>query len=235
MAAIVDLTTLLPFAHINLWLAGDDFGAMGMDGDEVIVAVENRHWVGRVELPPLTTAQALAARAAGDRMRGRRNHIRVPIRNVGVVTMADGLAAWQAGMGLTAAILSAGELTHSDGAVHSDGAGYALPTSEPPTVAADAAQGESRVQMDSDTGRNLAVGAFFSIGDFLYRVAENADGLISFNPPLRRDVLAGEAVEVDRPTVLVRLARADGWRVVQEHGRHARATAVDVVEVIRHA
>lgn len=234
--AIIDLTTLLPVAHQNFWLTGDDLAIDGMDGNEVIVGVENRKWVGRIELPALNTADALLARAAGDRIRGRLNQIRLRLSNQGTPNTSAGARPYYKDAARVPEGIAMGFGTFRDGTGYSDGTGYEgdLPdTSQPVTVGA-AAVGASTLTVSGDMGLMLQVGAFFSRNDFLYRVASNADGVLTFNPPLRQAIADGVTVIVNNPTILVRLADKDGWRVLQDYCRNGRPMAVDVVEVISH-
>lgn len=234
MAAIIDLAGFLPFAHQNFWIAGDDLAVGGKDGRETIVGAENRFWTGTIEMPSLTMTQAYRARSVGDRLRGRQNWLRVTLGNAGTPNMAAGLTAYYHSLGITDADIARGYTLFDDGYIFDDSHGFALPGSDAPTVAADVAAGASVVVMLEDMGRALVPGAFFSINDHLYRVAENEDGIVTFNPPLRRAVAAGDAVEVLQPTALFRLAKPDGWRVVQDYCFNARPTVIEVVEVIDH-
>jgi len=121
-------------------------------------------------------------------------------------------------------------LQYSDGTNFSDGTGFALPGYDEPTVSANGSAGASAIQLDGYIGRNLSVGSFFSINDFLYRVEANVDGAVTFNPPLREAVTVGQAVDVSVPKIRVRLRDNDGWRVFQNYGFYSSAMTFSVVE-----
>lgn len=194
MAAIFDLT--LRVAHQNLWLVADDSGIRGMDGVEFVQSVESRYWAGRLDLPALSQADAMAARALSDQLRGRANLLRVTLC--------------------------------------SDGAGWAVPPRVPPVAAAAAAVGASALVLTGAVAALLLPGAWFSVADHAYRIATNIGGAITFNPPLRSAVALGATVEVVNPTLLVRLEKSDGFRVLQDYCRNSRAASLDVVEVVLH-
>jgi hypothetical protein len=233
--AIIEISAYLTVQNQNFWLQGDDLVVSGLDGDSTVVGVENRMWVGKIDLTPMSQQQAMRARAFSDQLRGRLNLLRVAIVNTGTPSLASGPNAFLLESGYTAAEVAAGETYYDDDLGYTDGTGFALPAAVEPVVAADVAAGASVLQMSGLMGEKLAIGAFFSIADHLYRVAENLLGRITFNPPLRVAAAANARVEVTRPTVLVRLSKADGFRVVQEYCRHARAVSLDVMEAVRHA
>jgi hypothetical protein len=86
------------------------------------------------------------------------------------------------------------------------------------------------MRVDGYLGRQLAIGAVFSLGEFLYRVAANDDGRIRFNPPLRQAASAGDQVEVSSPTILCRLADAQQMRLDVEFCLYGSPLTFDVVE-----
>lgn len=232
--AVIDATALITAAHQNFWLEGGDLVATGLDGLQVVVGVENRRWVGVVDLPPQPQASAMRLRALSDQMRGRLNPLRLTVANMGTPHLRDGVTAFYLSLGYTSAEVLAGKTLHSDGTGFSDGTGYAIPSATEPVVTVAAGIGATVLELSGLMAEHLAIGAFFSIRDHLYRVADNADGRITFNPPLRRAVVAGDAVAVSRPTVQLRPAKADGLRIWQDYCRHSRPASLDVVEVVDH-
>ena len=68
--------------------------------------------------------------------------------------------------------------------------------------------------------------------DRVYRVASVEDGRVYINPPLREAVAAGTEVELERPTVRMRLTD-DGAGVTRMPTRLMGAFALDLVEDLR--
>ncbi|MFW2541536.1 hypothetical protein ACN2XU_02760 [Primorskyibacter sp. 2E107] len=231
MVRIIDLPPVVPLRHAPFWLETDtsSYGP-GADGKETIVYTEDRRWVSEIEVPPLNPAVARLASVIGDRLRGRANLLRLTLPNFGTAVFEGDEAAFLASVGIAADDIARGSLLFSDGASFDDGAGFALPDHDEPVAVADVAAGASEIQLDGYLGRSLAVGAFFSINDFLHRVEANTDGLVTFNPPLREAVPEGAEVEVSNPTVLVRLRDDAGWRVFQQYGRFSENLRVMVTE-----
>lgn len=232
---VIDLGNLLPIAHQNFYLEGDDLAVRGMDGNTSVVGIENRMWKGRIDLPELTRPQAMQARALGDRIRGRMNPFRIEVGNPGTPSLSEGPDAFYLASGYTAAEVAAGEGYYDDGLGYTDGTGFAFPAAVEPVVAVAVLAGATVLQATGLMGERLAVGAFFSIGDHLYRVAENVAGRITFNPPLRVAAAANDRIEVTRPTILVRLSDSNGWRVFQQYCHDATPTTINVEEVVTYA
>jgi hypothetical protein len=231
MVKVIDLPQDVPIRHAPFWLEGDTttYGA-GLDGVEQVMFTENRRWVSEIEVPPLSASAARIANVVGDQLRGRSNLLRIPLVNFGTAAFEGDEAAFYDSIGVPADDIARGYSLFSDGASFDDGSGFALPEHDEPTVVADVAAGASEIQMAGYLGRNIAVGAFFSINDFLYRVESNTDGAVTFNPPLRQDVTEGAQVEVSNPTILVRLRDDMGWKVVQQYGRYSKKMRVMVTE-----
>lgn len=231
MVRIIDLPPEVPIRHAPFWLEGDtvSYGA-GLDGREQVCFTENRRWISEIELPPLKASAARIANVIGDQLRGRSNLLRIPLVNFGTAVFEGDAVEFYGSVGVPADAIAQGHILFSDGASFDDGAGFALPDHDEPTVLADVAAGASTIQMDGYLGRNIAVGAFFSINDFLYRVEASTDGAVTFSPPLRQGLAAGAQVEVSNPTILVRLKDDMGWRVFQQYGRFSQNMRVMVTE-----
>lgn len=157
----------------------------GWSGQEQILSALGERWTYRIDVPIHDAPSARSLRTILARLRGRYNYLRIAIHDA-YGTSRAAVGAWSA----------LDVVPHSDGAFFGDGSGYAL--SEPATsVLADAAEGERRLVVDAgalgDDG--LVAGVFFSVDDWLYMVTgvdpSGADAIISFEPALRDDVIAG--------------------------------------------
>lgn len=106
-------------------------------------------------------------------------------------------------------------LTHSDGTTFSDGSSYYQPTI---AILADADADLRAVSLDIEIlyAGDLVGGESFSIlhgtmGWRLYEIrtvvySDDTHATITFRPPLRQEVVAGDALEFDRPRCTMRLA-----------------------------
>jgi len=215
----------------NFHLQSDQPGLVGLDGREQVVFTENRRWTTELRVTPKAGQAIGNLLATGDELRGRVNVLRVEVCNSLTLTGAGGLAAIYAAAGISADDVTAGFIPFSDGSTFSDGAGFALPDASDPVVTFDAPGGASTVWLDGYLGRQISRGAVFSHDDYLYRVSTNSDGVVTFNPPLRAALSAGDMVKVNRPTVLLRLAKADGWSPFVDVGRISAPMTVKLVEV----
>lgn len=232
MAIVVDIEPgLLRPVHENFWLGLDEVSSgPGLDGREQVVFNENRRWIGRLDFLRIQKEKMGHVLVIGDRLRGRANILRITLCNHRTARYLGDQAAFYESVGVPADDIARGRILFDDGASFDDGAGFALPDHDEPTVVADVAAGVSTIQMDGYLGRNIAVGAFFSINDFLYRVEANTDGTITFNPPLRQAAPAGAQVNVTYPKVQVRLRDKAEWRPFCEYFRNGQPMTVNVVE-----
>jgi hypothetical protein len=230
----IDFPSALTIAHAPFWLdAVSASQGAGLDGREQIVISETSTWVAEMHLPELTLEQSMVANAFGDRLGGRARAFRVPVPNFGTPVSSGNYGDFLDALGVSEAEQAAGAIAFSDGAFFSDGSGFALPADEEPKVVASVAVGAKQVSLSGYLGELLQVGAVFSCpSDYLYRVWENEGGLVSFSPPLRASLDAGDAVQVSRPMVRVRLANDRGWRLFQRYARTGRPMKVEIVEAL---
>lgn len=227
---VVEFPASVPIAHARFWLQSDTAGERGLDGRESVVFSENRYWVGKVTLPHLAQAQAMQLLACCDDLRGRAGVLRLPVANCGTPVEAGTDAEFWASLGISDADVGAGSLPYSDGARFSDGAGHALPNQGGVVAQFGAESGASVLRVQGFVGRNLAIGAGFSIDDFYYRAAGNSDGRIRFNPPLRGPVAAGAVIEVTAPHIRVRLSDPQQMRIDVEYGQYGKPLTFGVEE-----
>lgn len=231
VTVIVDFPADIPIRHSRFWIASTTGGTpRGLDGRSQVVTTENRYWIGEITLPPLTQAQAMRAQAVADDLRGRARILRLELPNLGTPVFNGNVRAFLRDQGVDD---DASDIPFSDGTAFDDGAGFALPDWMEPEVIEGGAAGADKLRVDGFIGRNLAVGAFFSVQDYLYRVAANTDGRLRFNPVLREAVAVGTRLRVSRPRVLVQLADDEQFRLAVDYQRWSREAVFNVVEADR--
>lgn len=201
-----------------------------LDGRQQYVNVENRTW--EAEYGVIGAWDALMGQwlAFLDEVGGPRRSFLVPVRNDLTLTYDGDLAAFQALAGATPTQISDGFVRFSDGTTFSDGTGFALPSPADPTVQADALAGDARITLGGFFGTNLAVGAYFAIDNFLYRVQSNTAGDVAFNPPLRADAPAGTTAVVSAPYARVRFPDDAAWQQAIEIRRYYGPYRMTLVE-----
>lgn len=234
MTEIIDIPQSLigSWKSQNVWIDSPSTSAgSGQDGRSQIVFSEQRRWSGEITFVTLVGQKIMAARAIGSRLRGRVNILRLPVCNAGTPRFLGDVEAYYRSLGVSAEDIAAGSLTFSDSARFSDGSCFALPDYAEPTVVSAALVGASEIRLSGYLGRNMTIGARFSIDDFLYEVAEKNGDQIKFNPPLRQAASAGAAVQVSRPFIKVRLATDADWRLFVDYGKLGKPMTVNVVEV----
>lgn len=201
-----------------------------LNGREQILAGENAVWIARWNLTRIKGAARLRLLAMADDMRGRFGSIRLSVCNRGTLTASDGVAALWASLNISQAEISDGFTRYSDDTTFTDGTGFALPQGGEPKVSATTPAGATRLTLTGAIGLQLSVGSFFSHDDFLYRVAENDNGQIRFNPPLRQAISAGAEVQVSNPTFRGRLTDDDGFALFEEYYRRLQPVELVLVE-----
>ncbi|NVK57328.1 MAG: hypothetical protein HWE26_17125 [Alteromonadaceae bacterium] len=220
-----------PVEHWRLRTSTTSPGA-GLDGRQQWIFRENRVWRGRYHVIYAwgTSATQGAYLAFLDEVRGAANTFSLPVPNGLTPSAAMGQAAFLRSLGVSEAEISAGYLSYGDGTQFSDGTGFALPEAVNPAAAADAPVGARIIQLSGTLGEVLAVGAVFSINDFLYRVAANDSGTVTFNPPLRTALTAGDAVEVNAPKIRVRFVDDAAAEAAHEFASYGAPFFLDVIE-----
>lgn len=228
---VLDLPREIKLTDQNLWLDGGSASAgAGLDGREQILFTENRRWVGQLDFAHLQGKSALLGRSIGSRLRGRAHVLRVSVCNAFTARFLGNAVAFYRSIGVDEGDIAFGSTRFSDGVSFGDGSGFSLPSTEEPRIVYDASVGATSLTFEGFIGRNIEIGARFSINDYLYEIASNDDGVVTFNPPLRESVNEGQVVQVSTPTILVRLRDDDGWRPFMRNGRYTLPFQVDVVE-----
>lgn len=190
------------------------------DGRQQFISVENRTW--EAEYGVIGAWDHLMGQwiAFLDQVGGPKTSFLVPVSNALTITYGGDQTAFWSGLGFTAQEISDGFQKWSDDTTFSDGTGWALPDYGDPTVYYSAPAGATILYLNGFLGRNLAVGAYFAINNFLYRVESNDDGRVKFNPPLREAVAAGDTVVVNAPNARVRFPDDDAYRAAIEIRRY---------------
>ncbi len=220
MPDIVDFPGGLPFGDRTdpQLVFNTRSGGVSINGFEQIISPLSQRWEWSVSIPIHKAHKARGLRAFLAQMRGRFNYARI--------RMCDPYRINRREMGAVPGFVKGQSVPHSDGAYFSDGAGYemahgttALPS--PPTA------GQTTLAVDS--GFRILPGTFFSINYWLYVVTEvDDDGLIHFEPPLRRS--GGEEIDWDA-TVLWQLASDRTGTTSLRQGRFGSVT-LELVEPI---
>lgn len=231
MLGIVELDTSITRAHQNFWIESSSRVSRGLNGRSQVVFAESRYWAGQLDLLPISLPEQMRLEALADDMRGRAGVIRVRFCNSGTPRFLGDLSRFYESVGTSTVEIAEGYARYDDCTAFDDGTGFALPEVDDPIAVSSGETGASRIRVDGYIGRNLAVGAVFSHNDFLYRVADNLDGSLRFNPPLRQTISLGEVISVNTPSILVRLSEDDGARPFREIGRRGRPTTIRVEEV----
>lgn len=124
-------------------------------------------------------------------------------------------------------------LPFDDGMCFSDGTGFLVPPFvQGETVAASPA-GSNTLELNG-AADFLRRGNYFSTADnYLHVLTKSPDNrTIEFNPPLRRAVSSGEAIETQNPTIKVRLMTDTTGTATQNYGRYTNEISLDVEEVL---
>ena len=204
-----------------------------LDGRQQFVNVENRTWEATYTVIGAWDDLTGEWLAFLDQVSGPRTSFLVPVANAWTLTYDGDLAAFQALAGATPTQISDGFVRFSDGTTFSDGTGFALPLPADPTVQADAMAGDARITLGGFFGTNLAVGAYFAIDNFLYRVQSNNAGDVVFNPPLRADAPGGTTAVVSAPYARVRFPDDDAYSAalnIEQYFAPYRMTLVEAFD-----
>lgn len=143
----------------------------------------------------------LAHRAISNLLEGRLNPILVPLCRAYQPVPADSDELYE-------------DVPHSDDALFDDDTGY-VGTVIDVVAAAPAAVRAVSMTVTVNYAGDIEPGQHFSLGERLYRVRSfDADtGAMTFRPPLREAVAAGDPLNFDDPVCLMRLASDDAMNL----------------------
>ncbi|WP_107495648.1 hypothetical protein [Thalassobius sp. I31.1] len=219
---------------VDWFLLGDSHsGGVGLDGEEQIVGVENRRWVAKITLNEIWGPDIPKFRAFIDQLRGRVNAFRVPVCNLYAYRFNGSDAEFWASLGYPQSVIDQGWEPFDDGTVFDDGTGFELPVYEPAALVAAAPEGASTAVTGNIAGRKMPVGTYFSVDGFLYRIESNQDGVLKFNPPLRKALVSGQVLETDRPEIIVRMKDDQSGRGAADYERFLKGISFEVSEVFQ--
>lgn len=103
------------------------------------------------------------------------------------------------------------QVPHGDDALFDDDTGYVGEVIDV-VAAADVALRATAMAVTVNYAGDIQPGQHFSLGERLYRIRtyDQETGAMTFRPPLREAVLAGDRLEFDDPVCRMRLASDDG-------------------------
>lgn len=195
--------SVLPCQNINIDLAPRSLaGPSSVSGKSQVVSSDAGIW--KIQLGSVLVRNrnaVLAHRALAALLEGRLNPILIPL-----------CRAWQPVPDGAVAAGLYGAVPHSDDAFFSDDSGY-VGTVIDVVAAANAAVRATSMTVTVNYAGDIQPGQHFSVGDGrLYRVRtfNSATGAMTFRPPLREAVSAGDRLEFDDPVVRVRLQEDNG-------------------------
>jgi hypothetical protein len=217
--ALIALPDALRLNEIDPWrLQTQTAGpGMGLNSVRQFIARENRVWAGRYQVRGAWDSAHGAFYAFLDQLRGPLNSFVVPVTN---------FAALRGPVGGFVFLTDGGDFVMTDG-----GAEFVVLDDDPdPVVATSAVVGAMQIALSGIDGLFLVPGAFFSHGDWLYRVAANVDGLATFNPPLRAPIASGQRLNVLAPTIRVRMASDEAAAQAHQPSRRRGPFTFSVTE-----
>lgn len=219
--ALITLPGGMRFAQRTHWRlqTRTPSSGMGLDGRQQFLTREARSWSCSYQVEGGWDASADGAwggwLAFLDDLRGPLNSFLLPVPNARTPYAAPGevvfVTDWNGGF------------------LYENGSGFVVGEGDP-VAAADAPAGATILQLTGMSGDFLRRDAMFSISGWLHRVAENTDGTVRFNPPLRAPVTAGTTVKVGAPRVRVRLPSDEAAESAHAFSQLRGLYTLDVVE-----
>lgn len=173
-------------SDLHLDLRGKS-GQEGVTGNTQVIYGDQPRFVGTLATVTFDKTKSRAWRAVIGQGRGRINVFRIRLNDPLKPTVSQ----------IGADALPADGVTHSDDATFSDGTGYSQSISAP--IQTTAAAGGASVTIDGAyVGNALAGGEIVSINDWVHEVVQisgtGASTVLSLEPPLRQQVVAGDEV-----------------------------------------
>lgn len=220
---IIDLTCIFgPLVsdwHINVRgrSAGD-----GVTGAGQVIMGNQPRWEASLNLAGFTRDQVLTWRAIKASMRGRVNIVRVCVCDMYRPTFRQN--------GITPP--PSNGIPHSDNALHSDNAGYSQEFTVRMTETILAGATEMTVDA-SNAADAMTAGQFFAHNDWLYQITGIYDAgggmtRYTFEPPLRRDIPAGDEIYSQATALMAFTEDLDG-RLPLDLGKRGVAS-INLVE-----
>lgn len=210
---VIDWPASLFKATTEDWhLSGQTMTSVGIYGPGTTVHFENRIWMVEVPLTRLLDDELREVRSILDEARGQFGVIRVPV--LAPLGLATGAIGFDSGVRFD------GDVLFSD-----------VPTDRV-TVADDTPAGATVLRLRGLLATRLRPATMFTLPDGKhYRIARNVEGVATINPPLRKAVLKGARVEIEKPTALMRLTQDDAslTRVPKGHSSPSSFTMIEAL------
>lgn len=211
----------------------------GINAFKQVRRIPNNYWRGPINLVTLRKADMVSYRGWLASLNGSAEPFVICLCDPSTIK-GDGLTQeeWFEALGLDISKLCGPingvyGLPYEDGTCHADGTGFAIPGYSAAGAATGAVKGANTLTISGAAGL-LRRGSYFSTSDhYLHIVTKDPVGNeVTFNPPLRRDIPAGEAIETEHPRVMVRLSSDESGRAVQNYGRWTDEVTLQVEEVL---
>lgn len=191
----------------------------GLDGRQQYIHRENRSWRCRyMVLDALQRGASMGDYLAFiDQLCGPANTFLVPIPSFNAFIPEVGKTLLMFDAGNQAFVDATNNAIVLDGDVN-------------PVVSVTAPAGASIINLSGVDGALVNVGAHFSYLGYAYRVSKNEGGVVSFNPPLRKQIPADAVVNVASPSLRVRLAGDEAAAAAYQFAGLLHPYYLDVVE-----
>jgi hypothetical protein len=216
--ALIAVPAAVRFQEIDPWRLSTRSGGpgLGLNSVEQFIVRENRVWVGRYQVRGAWDAAHGAFYAFLDQLRGPVNSFVLPVTNFAALVAPSGERAF---------------LTDDGDFVLSDGLSFVVLDDNPdPILTTAAVVGAMQITLAGVDGLFLVPGAFFSHDHWLYRVATNDAGVVTFNPPLRAPIASGQRLSVLAPTIRVRMQNDDAAAQAHQPSRRRGPFTLAVTE-----
>lgn len=192
-------------------------GGVGLDGVEQILSPLSERWRYQAVIPIHREAQARAIRSVKSRLKGRLNFL--------LVRLCDQYRLTKRDLGDLSDNVT--PIPFSDGALFSDGSGFAPTTANALVTVGAGENSETLTIRASDMGGAIVSGVFFSVNYWLHQiddwVVDGSNYVLTISPPLRQLVTAGTLINLDAES-LWQLADDDQGRLDLQIGRFGAVT-----------
>lgn len=196
--------TIIEFDAAFFWMTAFEWqidvrgkaGSQGITGTGQVVYGAQPRWVAPLDFDTFDRSRILPWRSILAQVRGRVHALRVHVQDPLRPSFRDIGYSTQ-----DAQLVNQGLVPFDDDELFDDGTGFTQEVAT--TVTATAAVGATSLTFDIDAlGDTFDGGHMFSINDWLYQAVSVEDGTVTFEPPLRRAVIAGDEINLN-PTALM--------------------------------
>lgn len=203
----------------------------GLDGRQQTIFRENRYWSLTYQVLRAWGNNAGPLLAFLDDAQGSVGSFNMPVSNTRTPRYDGTLYGYALSLGLSEAEARQGAIYVPPPADGLPWSWLPLPEHNQTTSVISAVAGASLLILSGYIGAQLRVGSYFSVNDFLYRVADK-DGLgtVRFNPPLREPITAGQAIEINNPRIRVTFADDAAQQAAHDAAQWGGPFTLSVVE-----